>query len=168
MSNHHFMVQPWAFRPFGLSRLTSAACLGKACLLVSFFTYLTIGYPIEPALGTPTADDVLKVLPISDAQKQQVLEGEVVKWTTMEAGERELAVGVILLMKATPEKAAQLFRGAAGYKLIEAVTAHGVISGKGTEADFANLALDPNGETEATGYLGAEPGDDLNLDSQEI
>ncbi len=168
MPNHRFMVQPWAFRPFGLSRLTSAACLGKACLLVSFFTYLTIGYPIEPALGTPTADDVLKALPISDAQKQQVLEGEVVKWTTLEAGERELAVGVILLMKATPEKAAQLFRGAAGYKLIEAVTAHGVISGKGTEADFANLALDPNGETEATRYLGAEPGDDLNLDSQEI
>ena len=77
----------------------------------------------------------MKALPLSDGQKQDVLYGEVVKWTTMEAGERELAVGIIMLKKGTPEKVAQLFHGAAGYKLIEAVTAYGSISGKGTEAD---------------------------------
>jgi hypothetical protein len=129
---------------------------------------LTIGYPIEPALAAPTADEVLKSLPISDSQKQDVLNGEIVKWTTMEAGERELAVGIIMLKKATPEKAAQLFRGAEGYKLTEAITAHGSISGKGTEADFANMVLDPNGEKEAGRYLDAEPGEDFNLDKKEI
>jgi hypothetical protein len=86
----------------------------------------------------------------------------------MEAGERELAVGIITLMKGTPEKVAQLFREAEGYKLIDAVTAHGSISGKGTEADFANLALNPNGEKEAGRYLDAEPGEDFNLDKKEI
>jgi hypothetical protein len=127
-----------------------------------------MGYAIEPALGTPTADDVIKALPLSDSQKQDVLDGKVVKWTTVEAGERELAVGVVMLMKGKPEKAAELFRGAEGYKHIGAVTAYGMISGKGTEADFANLVLEPNGEKEAARYLDAEPGDDLNLDSKEI
>jgi len=154
------------FPPRGL-RLSSFY-LGQALLLASVVICLTIGYSINPTLAAPTADDVLKVLPISDSQKQDVLNGKVVKWTTTEAGERELAVGVIMLMKGKPEKAAQLFRGAEGYKQIDAITAHGVIVGKGTEADFAKLALEPNGEKEADRYLDAEPGDDLNLDSKEI
>ena len=163
------MIQSCAFIPFSLTRLSSASlCLGQTLILASVVTCLTIGYPFEPALAAPTADDVLKALPLSDSQKQDALNGEVVKWTTTEAGERELAVGVVLLMKAKPDKVANLFRGAAGYKLIDAVTAHGKISGKGTEADFANLVLEPNGEKEASRYLDAEPGDDLNLDKKEI
>jgi hypothetical protein len=155
--------------PFFLTRLASASmCLGQACIVASFVICLTIGYPIEPALATPTADDIMKALPISDSQKQDVLNGDVVKWTTMEAGERELAVGIIMLMKAKPEKAAQLFRGAQGYKLTEAITAHGSISGKGTEADFSNMVLEPNGAKEAGRYLDAEPGEDFNLDNKEI
>ena len=169
MPNQRSMIQPCSFIPFFLPRLTSASlCLGQALILASVVTCLTIGYPIEPALAARTADDVMKDLPLSDSQKQDVLNGEVVKWTTMEAGERELAVGIIMLMKGTPEKAAQLFREAEGYKLIDAVTAHGSISGKGTEADFANLVLEPNGEKEAGRYLDAEPGEDLNLDKKEI
>jgi hypothetical protein len=149
--------------------LTAAStCLGQAFLLASVVTCLTIGYSIEPALAAPTADDIMKALPISDSQKQDVLNGEVVRWTTMEAGERELAVGIIMLMKKKPEKVAQMFRGAEGYKLTDAITALGSISGKGTEADFAKLALNPNGEKEAGRYLDAEPGEDFNLDKKEI
>lgn len=66
-----------------------------------------------------------------------MLDGNVGKWMTVEAGERELAVGVVTLMKAKPEKTAQLFRGAEGYKHIDTVTAHGMILGKDTEADLA-------------------------------
>jgi len=152
--------------PRGLSR--SSFYLGQAFIIASLVTSLTIGYAIEPALAAPTADEVLKALPLSDGQKQDVLSGKVVKWTTTEAGERELAVGIVMLMKVPPEKAAQLFRGAKSYELIESITAHGNISGKGTEADFAKLVLEPNGEKEAARYLNAEPGEKLNLDKQEI
>jgi hypothetical protein len=163
------MIQPCVFIPFSLPLLMSTSMrLGQALMLASVVTCLTIGYSIEPALAAPTADEVMTALPLSDSQKQDVLNGKVVKWTTTEAGERELAVGIIMLMKVKPEKAAQLFRGAEGYKHIDAVTAHGLISGKGTEADFANMALEPNGEKEAARYLDAEPGEDLNLDSKEI
>jgi hypothetical protein len=169
MPRQRSMIQACVFKPFSFPRLMSASmCLGQALIVASVVTCLTIGYSIEPALAAPTADEVMKALPLSDSQKQDVLNGKVVKWTTTEAGERELAVGVIMLMKGTPEKAAQLFRGAEGYNQIDAVTAHGMISGKGTEADFAKLALEPNGEKEAARYLDAEPGDDLNLSSKEI
>ena len=170
MPHHHSRRQPCVFIPLSLTSLTSASmCLGQAFILACVVTCLTlVGYPIQPTLAAPTADEVLKILPISDSQRHDVLNGKVVKWTTTEAGERELAVGIILLMKGKPEKAAQLFRGAEGYKQIDAVTAHGNISGKGTEADFANLVLEPNGEKEAARYLDAKPGDDLNLDSKEI
>jgi len=169
MPNQRSMIQPCVFIPFSLPRLLSTSMrLGQALVLASVVACLTIGYPIEPALAARTADDVMKDLPLSDSQKQDVLNGGVVKWTTMEAGERELAVGIIMLIKGKPEKAAQLFREAEGYKLIDAVTAHGSISGKGTEADFANLVLEPNGEKEAGRYLDAEPGEDFNLDKKEI
>ena len=142
--------------------------LGQVGLLASVIIFLTLGNFSKPPLAAPTADEVLKALPISDSQKQDVLNGEIVKWTTMEAGERELAVGIIMLKKGTPEKVAQLFRGAAGYKLTDAITAYGSISGKGTEADFGNMVLEPNGEKEAGRYLEAEPGEGFNLDKKEI
>ena len=142
--------------------------LGQFFLLASVVICLIIGATIKPALAAPTAEDIMKALPISDSQKKDVLNGKVVKWTTMEAGERELAVGIIMLMKAPPEKVAQLFRGAQGYKLAEAFTAYGSISEQGTEADFAKMVLEPNGKKEAGRYLDAEPGDDYNLDKQEI
>ena len=158
-----------SFIPFPLPRLTSAlAGLGHTYLMVSLIVCVSIGYPIESARGTPTADDILNALPLSASQKRQVLNGNVVRWTTKESDDREIAVGIVMLMKANPEKAAQLFRGAEGYKLIDAVTAHGLIAGKGTTADFANLVLEPNGEKETSRYLNAKPGSALNLDSQEI
>jgi len=104
MPHQRSRIQPCVFMPFFLTRLASASmCLGQACIVASVVICLTIGYSIEPALAAPTADDVMKALPISDSQKQDVLNGDVVKWTTVEAGERELAVGIIMLMKAKPE-----------------------------------------------------------------
>jgi hypothetical protein len=162
MNSHVFMR-------FSLARLMSASSyLGQTLIFASVITWVMIGYSIQPAWATPTADDIMKALPISDSQKQDVLNGEIVKWTTIEAGERELAVGIIMLMKAKPEKVAQLFQGAEGYKLMDSITAQGRISGKGTEADFANLVLEPNGKKEAGRYLDAEPGEGFNLDKKEI
>jgi hypothetical protein len=137
-------------------------------MLASVVVCLTIGYPIEPALAAPTAEDILKALPISDSQKEDALKGEVVRWTTLESNDRQLAVGIIMLKKGSPEEVVKLFRQAEGYKLIDAVTASGMISGKGTEAAFANMFLEPNGEKEAGRYLDAEPGEGFNLDKQEI
>ncbi len=169
MAHHPSRIHARGSILFFLTRLTvTSTCLGQACMVASVVTCLAIGYPAEPALGTPTADEVLKALPLSDSQKHKVLKGEVIKWTTTEASERELALGIAMLMKTPPQKASQLFRGAEGYKLIDSITDHGSISGKGMDADFANLVLEPNGEKEAGRYLDAKPGENFNLDKQEI
>jgi hypothetical protein len=94
--------------PRGLS--PSSSYLGQAFIVASLVTSLIIGYAIEPALAAPTADEVLKALPLSDGQKQDVLNGKVVKWTAQEAGERELAVGIVMLMKAPRESRATVPR----------------------------------------------------------
>ena len=116
-----FRFQRCSFIPFPLPRLMSAlAGLGYTyIMMVSLIVCVSIGYPIESARGTPTADDILNALPLSASQKRQVLNGQVVRWTTQESNNREIAVGIVMLMKANPEKAAQLFRGAEGYKLID-------------------------------------------------
>ena len=62
--------QSLVFIPFPWSRLRSAlAGLGHTYFLVGLIVCAAIVYPIESATGTPTADDILKALPISAAQK---------------------------------------------------------------------------------------------------
>lgn len=144
---------------------------GAFFVVILLWTCFPVGSAVELAHATPTADEILGILPLSDNDKQRVLKGEIIKWTTTEADDRELAVGIAMLINAPPEKIAELFRSAGGDKLdklIEAVTAHGKINGKGSLADFANMVLEPNGDKETARYLEAEPGDTLNLDSKEI
>ncbi len=160
----------------GLSHLFSTPSSGhvtlhtvsRAGLFLACICAFLMGSPAISVWAGPTADDILKALPITDDERQKVLNGEIVRWTTYESDDRELAVGIIMLKKGSPDKVVELFRGAEGYKLISAITGHGSISGKGSEADFAGLTLTPNGEKEAGRYLEAEPGDDHNLSTQEI
>ena len=52
--------------------------------------------------------------------------------------------------------------------MVEQVKGKGRITREGGLADFAGLALKPNGEKEAGRYLNAKPGDELNLSAKEI
>ncbi len=52
--------------------------------------------------------------------------------------------------------------------MVEQVKGKGRITREGGLADFAGLVLQPNGDKEATRYLNAESGDELNLSAKEI
>ena len=141
----------------------------RICTVVSVWFGLVICGPIPDALALPTADEVLKDLQISASDRQRIREGKIVRWTASECSDRELALGMALLVKTEAEKVVELFREASAFKAMESVlTAHGKIAGDGAPADFARVKLEPNGEKEARRYLEAEPGDDLNLDAKEI
>jgi hypothetical protein len=147
----------------GLVKLEWASLVGVmvcACLI--------LGGLSSTALAVPTAEEVLKALAISDSDQAAIRKGEIVRWTTTEGSDRELAVGVALLVPGTPTNLASLFREAVTYKIVGSVTAYGEISGTGTLGDFAGVKLEPNGADEANRYLDAEPGDTLNLDAKEI
>lgn len=134
--------------------------MGSICLILIGFT--------RPAMAVPTAEELLKVLPLSDGERADVLKGEIVRFTTQEGSDRELALGAVLLVPKVPENLVSLWREAVIFKLVGAVKAFGGISDKAKVGDFAEVKLQPNGEKEAERYLEAEPGDTLNLDMKEI
>jgi len=129
---------------------------------------LILGGLSNTAMALPTADELLKALPLSESEREDVLKGEIVRFTTEEGSDRELALGAVLLVQTVPDNLVPLWREAVVFKLVGAVTAFGEISDKATVSDFAGVKLEPKGEDEATRYLEVEPGDKLNLDTKEI
>lgn len=137
--------------------------------VVTGWLVLVICGPIPDVLALPTADEVLKDLHISARDQQSIRDGKIVTWTASEGSDRELALGMTLLVKTNAENVLQLFREASVFNTMESVfTAHGRITSDGAPDDFAGVRLEPNGEEEALRYLEAEPGDILNLDAEEI
>src|SRR5215472_6897694 len=124
--------------------------------------------PIAKAAELPTVDEVMKELKLTDSDKAKVRQGEIVDWSPTEGSDRELALGMVFLVKATPEDIAPIYRQAMVLKEVSVITAHGTITGEGTMDQLAGVTLKPNAEKEAKRYLNAEPGDELNLDAKEM
>jgi hypothetical protein len=135
---------------------------------LSMWVGLVLCSPVLETWALPTAIELLQELQVSDSDRQSIQEGKIITWSTTEGSDRELALGMAMLAKTKPENLVALFREAAAFKNVSAITAYGKIVGEGTVADFAGVKLAPNGEKEARRYLEAEPGDDLNLDAKEI
>jgi hypothetical protein len=149
--------------------------LGATRAAVSICVGVVLCGPVLEASALPPADEVLQEFQISDRDRQKIREGEIVTWAATEGSDRELALGMALLVKTKAENLTDLFREAATFMNIKVITAFGKIgntgSGKienGTLADFAGVTLASNGEKEARRYLEAVPGDDLNLDAKEM
>ena len=137
-----------------------------ATLILSVFFAFTF-VPVE-ALAEPTAKDIAKELAISESEKQEILKGEILSFTRTQTSERELALGMILLVHESPANLMDLFEEAAKFKVIGVVTAVGRIEGEGTIADFDGVVLEPNGKEEATRFGEVEPGETLNLSPKEM
>src|SRR5262245_24548099 len=150
--------------------------LGTTRALVSICVGVVLGGPVFDASALPPADEILQEFKISDSDRQRIREGEIVTWTATEGSDRELALGMALLVKTKAENLTDRFREAATFMNIKVITAFGKIGNigfgsigkEGTVADFAGVTLAPNGEKEARRYLEVEPGDDLNLDAKEM
>jgi hypothetical protein len=138
------------------------------CAAVCIWIGVTCNGPILEAAPLPTADEVLKELHLSDSDRENIRQGKIVDWSASEGSDRELALGMALLVKSKPEDLTEMYREALVLKEFSVITAHGRITGKGTMADLAGVTLQPNGETEARRYLNVEPGDELNLDAKEM
>jgi len=142
--------------------------LGATRTFVSICVGLALCSPTLEASELPPANEVLQELQISDSDRQQIREGKIVTWTATEGSDRELSIGMAMLVKTSAENLVELFHEATVFKTESAITAYGRIAGDGELADFTGLKLEPNGEKEARRYLEAKPGDDLNLDTKEI
>src|SRR5215510_7658818 len=141
---------------------------GITCLtVILWFSFMFTG-PIAEAVELPTVDEVMKELKLSDSDREKVREGKIVDWSPTEGSDRELALGMVFLVKVKKEDLEEMYREALSLKEVSVITAHGNLTGEGTMDQLAQVALKPNAEKEARRYLNAEPGDELNLDTKEI
>jgi len=145
-----------------------SAAKSSACAIITLSVGLVFCGGVVDAAPLPTAEELFQELQLSDSDRHSVREGKIVTWLSEEGSDRELALGLALLVKAKNENIAQLFRDATGLKKVPSIIAYGKIVGEGILADFEKVKLVPNGEKEARRYLEAEPGSDLNLSAKEI
>ena len=157
MSDQFCSLPHWLEKFCGTTPVVAVLCLG-----------LLFCWSITDALALPTVDEVMKELKLSDGDRGKVRQGEIVDWSPTEGSDRELALGMVLLVKAQPEDLTPIYRQAMVLKEVSVITAHGTITGEGTMAELAGVALQPNAEKEAKRYLNVEPGDELNLDTKEM
>ena len=146
-----------ALNPRGAKRVVAGVWIG-----------LMLCGPLPEASALPAPDELLQELQISDNDRQRIREGDIVAWTATEGSDRELALGMALLVKTKAENLSGLFHEAALFMNVKVITAYGEIRNEATRDDFAAVKLEPNGEKEARRYLETEPGDDLNLDAKEM
>ena len=135
---------------------------------ISMWLAVMLCGPIPDASALPTADEIMKELHLSDSDQQKVRKGEIVDWKASEGSDRELALGMVFLVKAKPKDLLEDYRQALVLKEVSVITAHGKLTGEGTMAELAGVKLQPNGEKEAKRYLNVEPGSELNLDAKEM
>ena len=137
-------------------------------ILLGIVVGVTFVTPSSDAGSLPSVEQILQELDLSAADQERIRQGKIVKWSVSEGSDRELAIGMAFLVKTKPPKLLEMFHDATAFKNVPVVTAYGRISDEGTLKDFARVKLEPNGEKEARRYLEVEPGEELNLDAQEM
>jgi hypothetical protein len=119
------------------------------------------------AVALPTLDELMADFDFSKDDVQRVRNGELVKTTTKETSERELAAIMVFLVKAPMPKLLASLKSGPNPRNDPQVQAVTEIS-DGAFVDPKVVVLKPGGEKEAQRYLSAEPGDTLNLSVAEI
>jgi hypothetical protein len=97
-----------------------------------------------------------------------VRNGELVRTTTKETSERELAAVMVFLVKAPVQKLLTALKAGPSPRNDPQLQAVTEISADGTLVDPKLVALKPGGDKETQRYLSAEPGDTFNLSTAEI
>jgi len=120
------------------------------------------------ARALPTLDELMADFEFSKEDVQRVRNGELVKTTTKETSERELAAVMVFLVKAPVQKLLASLKGGPTSRNDPQVQAVTEINAEGALVNPKVVALQPGGDKETQRYIGAEPGDTLNLSTAEI
>jgi len=121
-----------------------------------------------PAVALPTLDELMADFAFSKDDVQRVRNGELVKTTTKETSDREIAAVMVFLVKAPVQKLLASLKGGPSSRNDPQLQAVTEISAEGTLVDPKVVVLQPGSNKETQRYLSAEPGDTLNLSTAEI
>lgn len=120
------------------------------------------------AAAVPTLDELMAGFDFSKDDVEKVRHGELVKTTTKETSERELAAVMVFLVKAPVRTLLTALKAGPSPRNDPQVQAVTEISAEGKLADPKVVAFKPGGDKETQRYLSAAPGDTLNLSTAEI
>ena len=126
-----------------------AGSLGLAMILIA-----------ATAGAAPTIEDVLRTAGLDAGAKDRVLAGEIISKELAEGSDKELAAGLVVLIRAPLAKTMQAIRE---HKTIEA---NRDILAFGT--DLATLGYSAEEAGEASAFLNASPGPKFNLSAHEF
>ncbi len=150
-------------------RSTRKAAARRARVVISA---LSVGLMLcaanTPARAVPTVDELMADFDFSKDDVQRVRNGELVKTSTKETSERELAVVMVFLVKTPVQKLLASLKGGPSSRYDSQIQAVTEISAEGAFVNPKAVVLQPGSEKETKRYLGAEPGDELNLSTAEI
>jgi hypothetical protein len=135
-------------------------------LVVAFGLALLLSCP-DVARSQPSLAEAGATLGLPADTVAAAGRGALAQWAPPEASDRELAVGFAFFAPQPPDVVRRKFLAASDVPGTPGYTATPITGGRGV-VDFATLRLVPNGADETARYLAAEPGDDLNLSSDEI
>lgn len=125
---------------------------------------LLLGVAVATAARAVSLDQIASDAGLTAAERAQLEQGQVVSRTLDSSNPRELAVGLAVKIMLPPAKLAQeLFDGLALREMPD-LMARGPIT-SGALSEFAGVKLDA---ATAQAYLAAQPGQALNLSSEEI
>lgn len=116
----------------------------------------------------PTAATLLADLGLDASEIAQVQAGQIVSYVVKPASERELTAGLAFQVGVAPAALVQQSQQDLLNRVDPAVLAHGTISNPAQASDFARLTLQPGAASRAAAYVGASPGESLNLSAAEI
>lgn len=133
--------------------------VGFVVMVVAFLAVAACAWAVD-------AKTVLGKLGFPADTQSQVLAGQFVETALPTASERDLNVGIAFLVEQAPEAIARTVREQMLLERVDPATiAYGKLTGEGTTAQLAGLKLTP---AQQKAYAEAQPGDALNLSSEEV
>jgi hypothetical protein len=148
-----------------MSRSSLAGALGL--LGISLLTGL-VAPGVAPAAEPSAVDEVQDLLQISSADRHRLVRGEVVSYPVSENSERELAVGLAMLLSAPLGQVADYL--ALGQLIAQdaTISEFGTLPDGVTAGSFAGARFTGGERAEAESFLEASPGTRFNLSLDEI
>jgi hypothetical protein len=123
---------------------------------------------LTPAAQTSGADDRLSFLEISDEQRRRLFQGDVVPYSVNEHSDRELAVGLVILVLVPLSQLAQYLESGQLIAQDSTISGYGVIAGGAKPDALSGVRFGRGEQDEAQSLLDATPGYRFNLALSEI
>ena len=147
----------------------SSSSLGRALALlgISLLAELVAPGP-APAAEPSVVNEVLDLLQISADQRRSLVRGEVVSFSVTENSERELAVGLAMLVSAPLDQVADYFGSGQVIARDASISEFGRMPDEGSSGALAGTRYTSGERSEAESFLDAAPGTRFNLSLDEI